>query len=149
MYADSVCMVCCIKLRTFISYVLLWPGVLVWTPSLSFSDCLQWCCVFKTALKFVFRFSISVFLRLSSYLNLEVFLSGDLSRLCGRFFDFNVFSLIRNVWDSFSTLMFLDLWEILTLLLLVPALAYGFWNRILCLVGCGVSCVVAFDMYFN
>ena len=108
LYADSVSIVCWIKVSTFIISVLFVAS----PPSLE-TICaffglspvmlLVWDC-FKIRISF-FRFLISLSLGLGSCLVLEVLLDGDFPRLCSRLFRFNVFSLLRSVWDSFSVLM--------------------------------------------
>ena len=108
---------------------------------------------FKICISF-FWILISFSLVLGSGLVLEVLLNGDFSRLCGCLFGFNVFSLLKSIWDSFSVLMLLDLLEVvlaLVLVLLVPCttFAYAFGNPILCLVDCSVSSVFKFGFYFR
>ena len=156
LYVDSVSIVCWIKVSSCIISMLF----VAWPPDveaicaffgLSPVMLLVWDC-FKIRVSF-FRFSISFSLGLGSWLVLEVLLDGDFPRLCGCLFGFNVFSLLRSVWNSSSSLALLDLWVILTLVpvLLVPCptLAYVFWNPVLCLVGCGVSSVVEFGFISN
>ena len=133
---------------------------MVWPPSvevictffgLSPVKLLVWDC-FKIRISF-FRFSISLSLGFGSFLVLEVLLDGDFLRLCGRLFGFNVFSLLKSAWDSFSVFVLLNLSVVLTLALvlfvLCTTLAYVFWNPIFCLVGCGVSFVVEFCLYYK
>ena len=69
-----------------------------------------------------FRFLISLSLGLGSCLVLEVLLDGDFPRLCGRLFGFNVFSLLRSVWDSFSAFVLLNFSVVLTLVLVLLVL---------------------------
>ena len=148
MYSDSVSIVCWIKISTFIISVLFVacpPGVEAICTFFGLSSVmlLVWDC-FKVRIS-LFRFSISLSLGLGSCLVLEVVLDGSFPRLCGCLFGFNVF---RIIWNSFSAFVFLDLWAILTLLLvsLVPCrtLAYIFWNPVLCLIGFSVSSVIEY-----
>ena len=125
LYADSVSIVCWIKVSTFIISVLFVAS----PPSLE-TICaffglsqvmlLVWDC-FKIRISF-FRFSISLSLGLGSCLVLEVLLDGDFPRLCGRLFGFNVFSLLRSVWDSFSAFVLLNFSVVLTLVLVLLVL---------------------------
>ena len=105
-----------------------------------------------------FRYSISLTLRLSSCLVLEVLLDGYFLRLCGRLFGLNVFSLLRSVWDSFSVCVanFLSgtnigVSVVTTLHNTCICTLYNtcYANTALCLVGCGVSFVVEFCLYFK
>ena len=156
LYADSVSIVCWIKVSTFIISVFF----VVWPPGLE-AICaffglspvmlLVWDC-FKICISF-FRFSTCLSLGLDSCLVLEVLLDGDFPRLCGRLFGFNIFNLFRSVWDSFSAFALLNVSVVLTLVLvllvLCTALAYVFGNPVLCLVGCDVSFVAEFCFYFK
>ena len=120
--ADTVSIVCWIKVSTFIISVLF----VAWPPGveaicaffgLSLVILLVWDCS-KICIS-IFRFSISLSLRLGSCLFLEVLLDGDFPWLCGHLFRFNVFSFLRSDWDSFSALVLLDLWVILSLVLVL------------------------------
>ena len=126
MYADSVSIVCWMKVSTFHTSVLF----VAWPPSLeaiyaffglSPVMLLVWDC-FKIRILF-FRFSISLSLGLDSCLVLEVILGGDFPRLCSRLFGFNVFDLLRSVSSSFSAFVLLTFSVVLTLVLvsLVPS----------------------------
>ena len=129
------------------------PGLQEWRPSARLSPVmlLVWAC-FKIRVLF-FRFSIYLSLGLGSCLVLEVLLDGDFPRLCGRLFGFNVFSLLRSVWDLFSAFALINISVVLTLVLvllvLCTTLGYVFWNPVLCLMGCSVSFVVEFCLYFK
>ena len=111
-----------------------------------FLDC------FKNCISF-FRFSIYFSIEFDSCLVLEVLLDCDFSQLCGGLFRFNVFSLLRRVWDSFSAFLLLDFSVILTLVLVLlvtcTTLAYVFWNHVLCLVGYGVSFICWISFVFQ
>ena len=134
MYADSVSIVCWIKVSTFIISVLF----VVWPPGVE-AICaffglfpvmlLVWDC-FKIRISF-FRFSISLSLGLGSCLLLEVFLDGDFQWLCGRLFGFNIFSLFRSVWDSLYTFIRYIRFVIYDSLYTFPRSAFNIQNRIL------------------
>ena len=134
MYVDSVSIVGWIKISTFIMSVLFVacpPGVEAICAFFGLSPVmlLVWDC-FKIRISF-FRFSISLSLGLGSCLVLEVLLDGDFPRYCGRLFGFNIFSLLRSVWDSLYTFIRYIRFVIYDSLYTFPRSAFNIQNRIL------------------
>ena len=93
-----------------------WPGLLVWRPYGRYFSFLLWSSLFKIVFRLLFHFSVPPFLSLMDLLLLLL----DIPQLCYGILGFNVFSLFRSVWGSFSTLVLLGLYQILGLVSFIP-----------------------------